>query len=222
MKRPAPVSSSGLIAGLRRDEAGSSVWRAWAGIAGPTVFIAAWWTLGSFRDGYSPVKDPISQLAAIDAPTRPVMTAGLLVFATTICAYASVLRTRFSGGAAGAAMLTAAATVGIAALPLGGRGGDVPHALAAGVAYAALAAIPLLAGRVQLARGHRYAAATSIATGMAVASTLVASLTLPHGTGLAQRVGLTIGDLWIMSSAVAALRSEPPSCEPLSRAHRGR
>lgn len=181
--------------------------RAWAGIAGPTAFIAAWATFGSLQAGYSPAHDPISRLAAIDAPTRPVMTAGLVVFAASMCAYASVLRTRFSRGAARAAMLTAAATAGIAALPLGGRGGDLPHGLAAGIAYAAFAAVPLLAGRAQLARGHRHAAATSMATGMAVAATLAASLALPDGTGLAQRVGLTIGDLWIMSTAAAALRS---------------
>jgi hypothetical protein len=196
--------------------------RAWAGIAGPTAFIAAWATLGALRGGYSPVNDPISQLAAIDAPSRPFMTAGLVVFAASMCAYAPVLRTRFSRGAAGAAVLTAAATVGIAALPLGGRGGDVPHGLAAGAAYASLAAVPLLAGRAQLAGGHRGAAAGSIATGMAVAATLAASVALPYGTGLAQRVGLTIGDVWIMSSAVAGLRSEPPSCQPRGRARHGR
>ena len=182
-------------------------WRARAGIAGPTVFIAAWWALGAIRDGYSPVNDPISRLAALDTPTRPVMTAGMLVFAAGVGAYAPILRTRYSGGAARAATLTAIATLGIAALPLGGHGGDEPHALAASVAYATLAATPLLAGRALLQHGDRRAAAVSIATGVAVAAALAASVALPHGTGLAQRLGLTIGDLWIMASAVAELRA---------------
>lgn len=187
----------------------ASRWREWAGIAGPTAFIAAWSTLGSGWDGYSPVNDPISRLAALGAPTRPAMTAGLVVFAAGVGAYAPVLRSR-SPGAARAATITAAATLGIAALPLGGLGGDGPHATAAGLAYAALAATPLLAGRAALARGDRRAAAVSIATGLTVAAALTASIVWPHQTGLAQRLGLTIGDAWIIASAVTALRATSP------------
>ena len=42
-------------------------WRAFAGIAGPATFIAAWSVLGATRSGYSPVHDPISRLAAVEA-----------------------------------------------------------------------------------------------------------------------------------------------------------
>lgn len=187
-----------------------SGWRAWAGIVGPAAFIAAWWALGSTSSGYSPIHDPISRLAAIDAPTRPVMTAGLLVFAAGVVAYVPVLRTRFSAGAARAATITALATVGIAAFPLGGIGGDEVHAVVAGVAYAAWAATPLLAGRAQLEHGDRTAATVSIATGIAVAVMLTVSVVVQDGTGLTQRLGLTLGDLWVMASAAVALRSASP------------
>jgi hypothetical protein len=182
-------------------------WQAWAGIAGPAAFITAWSTLGATRAGYSPLQDPISRLAAVGAPTRPVMTAGFVAFAAGVGAYAPVLRGSGLTGAARAATATAAATLGIAALPLGGPGGDQPHAVAAGLAYATLAATPLLAARPLARRGASGQASASVATGVTIASALVASVLLPRGTGLAQRVGLTVGDLWIVASAIRILRS---------------
>ena len=180
-------------------------WRACAGIAGPAAFIAAWSTLGATRVGYSPLQDPISRLAAVGAPTRPVMTAGFLTFAAGVGTYAPVLRTAGLSGAARAATITAASTLGIAALPLDGAGGDQPHAVAAGIAYAALAATPLLAARPLAQRGAHRTAAASVAIGLTVAGALAASVLLPRGAGLAQRLGLTVGDLWIIASAVHGL-----------------
>lgn len=141
------------------------------------------------------------------------MTAGFVAFAAGVGAYSSVLRDHKLRAAARAAKLTAAATLAIAMLPLGGSGGDGPHAAAAGVAYAALAAMPLLAARPLSRRGAHWAASASIATGITVAGALAASVVLPRGAGLAQRVGLTVGDLWIMVSASRSSErttSEPP------------
>lgn len=185
----------------------ASRWRSFAGIAGPVAFIAAWSGLGAKRVGYSPVREPISRLAAVDAPTRPAMSAGFVAFAAGVGAYSSVLRDNDLDGAARAARLTAVATFGIAALPLGRAGGDQPHAVAAGVAYAALAATPLLAARPLARRGEHRAAKVSFVTGIAVAGALAASVVLPRGVGLAQRVGLTAGHLWILISAVRVLRA---------------
>lgn len=176
-----------------------------AGIAGPVAFIAAWSILGLRRAGYSPVHDPISRLAAVDAPMRAVMTAGFLAFGAGVGLYAPQLR-RVAGGSAVAAAVTAAATVGIAATPLGGSLGDGPHAVAAGIAYTALAATPLLAVRKLHATGHPALSATSAATGLAIGALLAASAILPQGTGLAQRAGLTLGDAWIIASAIAMTR----------------
>lgn len=185
----------------------ASRWRAWAGIAGPVAFIATWSVLGTVRAGYSAVQDPISRLAAVGAPTRPVMTAGFVAFAAGVGLYSSVLREQDLGDASLAAKITAAAALVIAALPLGGPAGNVPHAVAAVVAYAALAAMPLLAARPLAAQGDGRAAVASIVAGAAIAAALAISVVGSDGTGLAQRVGLTVGDLWIMASALRSLRA---------------
>lgn len=178
-------------------------WRAAGGIAGPSAFVAAWSILGRGRDGYSPVHDPISRLAALDAETSGAMTVGFLAFGVGVGLYATALRRALPGGAAAAAASTAAATLAVGALPLGSSGGGVPHAIAAATAYASLAATPALGARTFFATGRRAAGRVSIAASGAVAAALTLSATLPRGAGLAQRVGLTIGDVWIMSTAAA-------------------
>lgn len=172
------------------------------GIAGPAAFIAAWSALGAAKPGYSPIQEPISRLAAVGASTRPAMTAGFLAFGVGVGCYSPTLG-RLSPSAVAAAAVTATATVAIAALPLGGPKGDTAHAVAAGTAYANLAALPLCAAGPLRRRGHSAAALLSAATGVGVAALLAASAVLPRGVGLAQRAGLTLGDAWIMVSALA-------------------
>ena len=67
-------------------------WRSIAGAVAPSVFITAWAVLGARTDGYSPVDDPISRLAAVGAPTRIPMTAALVAYAIGLGAYAGQLR----------------------------------------------------------------------------------------------------------------------------------
>lgn len=176
-------------------------WRALGGVAGPAAFITAWAVLGTSRPRYSPVHDPISRLAAVDAPTRWPMTAGLLAFGLGVGLYATELRRVAGVPASLAAATTAGAAAGLAALPLESTLGGAPHAACAGVAYASLAAVPVLGGRMLARRGQHAAAALSVAAGVASGVALLASATAPNGTGLLQRVGLTIGDVWIMISA---------------------
>ena len=135
------------------------------------------------------------------------MTAGFVAFAAGVGLYSSVLRDDDLRGAARAATVTAAAALGVAALPLGRPGGDQPHAIAAGLTYGALAATPVLAAPCLARRGAHRASAASTATGVTVAGALAASVVLPRGVGLAQRVGLTVGQLWIVMSAVHAYRA---------------
>src|SRR5688572_24486554 len=116
---------------VRPDPSSAPRWRAWAGVAGPVAFITAWASLGATRGGYAPVHDPISRLAEIGASTRPAMSLGFLAFAAGVGAYAPNLRGTYGVGAQRAATVTAAASVGIAALPLGGVGGDHAHAVMA-------------------------------------------------------------------------------------------
>lgn len=166
--------------------------RAIGGILGPAAFITAWAVLGARREGYSPVDDPISRLAALGASTRPAMTAGLLGFAVGVGAFSTTLPRR----PAIAAAVTAAASVGIALTPLDSSLGGAPHAVAAGTAYASLAALPIVGSRSAVGR----------ATGVLCGGLLLASIVAPGATGALQRAGLTVGDAWIVAAAVARLR----------------
>lgn len=183
-----------------------------AGATGPLAFVGAWLTAGSRAAGYSPVTDPISRLAAIGASTRPLMTTGLLVYAAGLAGYSARARpigdARPALGWWGASAACAVATAAVAATPLDGPWGGTPHALAAGSGYAALALVPLsAAGRLHRA-GRRRAATAAVATGSAVAACLVASVAGLPGTGAWQRAGLTLGDTWLVVTAIAAHRAK--------------
>jgi hypothetical protein len=180
-------------------------WRAVGGVAGPAAFVTAWSILGARRAGYSPVHDPISRLAEVGSSTRPGMTGGFLAFGLGVAVYSTALRPRLPGASIAAAT-TAVATVGVAAFPLGAAMGDGPHAAAAGIAYASLVAIPALGARTLGGQGQRAAARMSATIAAAAGSALVASTLSSSHTGLFQRLGLTIADVWIVGSAVWLLR----------------
>ncbi|CAN5208049.1 hypothetical protein BH18ACT4_BH18ACT4_10110 [soil metagenome] len=181
-------------------------WRRAAGVAGPVVFIAAWSVLGERYQGYSPVHDPISRLAAVDAPSRWAMTAGFVAFGALVSLYGAQLRVTLPGPTGLAAAITAVATIGIAVTPLGSALGGTAHSACAGVAYGALAATPLLGGRSLAAHGRRAAGYASMAAGVVSGASLLASALSPELTGLFQRVGLTVGDAWIVATALAPVR----------------
>ncbi len=86
--------------------------------------------------------------------------------------------------------------------------GDI-HGAFAGLAYASLAATPIAASVALRRTGNKTLARTSIATGLLCAAALVASVAGPdHVHGLLQRIGLTIGDAWIIASAIAMMRDQ--------------
>jgi hypothetical protein len=183
--------------------------RAWGGVVGPAVFVIAWVVLGRRQSGYSPVQDPISRLAAVDAPSRAAMTAAFLTFGAGVALYARELRSALPGGAALAAATTAAATVGIAAAPLGSSLGGAAHAACAGVAYVALALAPILGGRAFFRQGRTAAAGLSVVAGALCGGALVGSAISDRGIGLFQRTGLTVGDIWIVGTALWLVRRGP-------------
>jgi hypothetical membrane protein len=197
-------------------------WRAAAGIAGPIAFVLAWSTLGARRSGYSPIEQPISRLAEVGAPTRAAMTVGFAAFAAGVGAFSSLLRDGESRGASRAVAANAVATLGVAAFPLGASYGDNPHAAAAGLAYATLAATPLLAARDLRRRCAHRAAVASVAASVAIAAPLVASTVFDRRVGLAQRLGLTIGDIWIVVVAIRSLRQAGAVAQPMRESARPR
>lgn len=180
---------------------------AWGGVVGPTGFVAAWATAGALAEGYSPVQEAISHLAAVQAPTRWLMTAGFVCFGVAVPAYSSALRNSLGGRAWLAAATTGVATLGAGAFPLDtSPTTDRVHRCFAVVASTSLALTPVLAAQTLSARGHGRAAAASRLVGAMSGGCLVASAFVST-EGLLQRIGLTLSDGWLAASAVSILRS---------------
>jgi uncharacterized protein DUF998 len=170
------------------------------GVIGPATFVTAWAVLGARAKHYDPTRDPISRLAAVGAPSRPEMTAAFVAFSAGLSLYALAAREHLSPRVAALAAANALATLGVAAFPLEGFGGSAGHAIAAGTGYVTLAAMPIVSGR----RG-------GWAWSLAIAAALAASAAGTDRTGLFQRTGLTLGDAWIVGTALWMLtRQETP------------
>ena len=187
------------------------------GVVGPLAFVGCWIGAGRATASYSPFDDAISDLTAVGVPTRVVMTVGFVVFGLGLVAFGLALRDVLHGPAWIAAVVTGCSTIGVAATPLGGWSGDDVHALFAGLGYASLVALPLFAAR-EFARVDRTGwVVLSVATAIVAAASLGAS-TLGAHHGLWQRVGLTLGDAWIVAVAtclvVPVWSAPPPGFEP--------
>jgi hypothetical membrane protein len=177
------------------------------------VFVASWALLGAVKARYSPVHDPISDLAAVHASTRVVMTAAFVVFAIGMAFYARALRAALAGPAWIAAGTTGAATLLVAVFPLDHSSTiDSVHGLCAGLGYVTLAATALLSVRPLMRLGRpstaRVAAAAGAVSAIALALTLGGSFSGLLQRGFLQRTGLTAGDVWVVTSAVALRRRD--------------
>ena len=129
------------------------------------------------------------------------MTAALVVLGTGMMLYGLAVRQERWWPLP---VMNGLATFAVAALPLGGDY-DSSHGVAATAGYVTLAAIPLVASL----RGVRLSALIGLACGVCLLASVVVSR-----DGLFQRLGLTIGHLWIIASARELLRH--PSSTPLS------
>jgi hypothetical membrane protein len=181
-------------------------------VAGPAAFVAAWAVGGARTPGYSYVHDAISRIAAAGAPQRGLMSAGFVAYAVGVGAGSLALRRVLPGPAWMAAAVSALGTAGVALTPLDTSTAiDRSHAVTATVGYIGLAATPLLAAAPLRAAGRDGAAAASVAAGVLIAAALVASALVNDQVGLAQRVGLTAGDLWLAAAGIAIARRPHPS-----------
>lgn len=173
------------------------------GVVGPVVFASAWMIGGAMKEGYSPVHDAISRLAAIGSNTRPLMTTGFVAFGVAVPAAAAAFRRAIDGPAWISVAVTGIATLAVAAAPLEhSTSVDALHAVFAGIGYLSLAAAPLLAARPLARDGHPVLARLGVGVGSVAAVSLALTTTgLP--TGLFQRLGLTAGDVWLASTGVA-------------------
>ena len=172
------------------------------GVVGPSAFIAAW-AVGAFTNDrrLSAIDDAISQLAHVESNTRWLMTAGFVTFGVGVGLFAVSVRTTLGATTSAFLVATAASTLAVALLPLGASDTvDQLHGIAAAAGYVTLVAVPLAARRSLRRLGaHRLASAGVAATAVAAVS-LGASLALP-ATGAFQRLGLTVVDAWIITTA---------------------
>jgi hypothetical protein len=167
------------------------------GVLGPAGFVTAWSVLGATTPAvYSPVHDAISRLAAAQAPTRPGMTLGFAAFGIGVPLFGLALREELPESRA---WMTAVA-VGLAPLEKS-KQVDLLHGAFATVGYATLAATPWLAAPALRPGPARVSRAMAVASAAALAATA-----LGPSHGLLQRVGLTIGDGWIVAMAVKMMR----------------
>ena len=207
---------------------------AWGGVVGPAVFIADWAILGLTRPGYSPVGDAISRLAETGASTRPAMTSGFVAYGIGLIGYGLALRRAVPGPAWLFGVGTGVATFGVAAFPLGTPTSGAIHAAFAVTGYAGLVAVPAAVAVTLTAEGrrrsegdndsdsdsdsdsdpdpdgdrhpHRRKARLSALTSITAGAFLLGSIIGGPAHGLTQRAGLTIGDGWIILSALELLR----------------
>jgi hypothetical protein len=128
--------------------------------AAPVLLIGGWTLAAGLRpDRFDSIKDTISDLAAVDAPNRWVMTAALVGVGAAHVGTAIALRPA-TPAARWLLATGGVATVLVAANPLPAEGGSAPeHALAAGVAFVALGAWPAISWR-RTRRGERPGART--------------------------------------------------------------
>lgn len=188
------------------------------GIAGPAAFVGAWVVGGAVADGYDPLRDTISRLAEVGAPTRPLMTSGMVAFGVLVPVWARTLGDRLGSPWLRRAVTVAGlGTLGVAATPVtvdGGTTQDALHYAAAGVSYLAMAATPLVAAAGLRARGHGRAAAASVAAGVVATAALVGSVLVGEegavGSGGLQRLGLTTVDAWHWAAAATVLAGARP------------
>ncbi len=209
------MSPQARLSAVDRIRSAGLVW-------GPAVFIASWAAAGAMTQGYSPIRDHISDLDAIDAPTRPLMNVAFVAFAVAVGLAAGPLRRVVGTPSATAIGANALISIGIMLAPLGvSSDGDRLHAVVAGLGYLTLAAAGPSAASV-LARRSRALAVASVAVGGITLASIAASLTIEGSKGFWQRAGITTTDAWLITIGLLAVtgiigRDSGPATEPGER-----
>ena len=169
-------------------------WWGMASSAGAPVLLVGGWTVAAEQQppSFDPVSDTVSELMAVDAADRWVMTAVFLAVGVCYVVIGIALR---PAGLAGRLILIAGAVTGmmVAAHPQpAGGGGSVSHAVWASLGFAGLAAWPAGAWR----RGSSVPWAlrprvcfSAVAVQLLLLTWFVAELVIGAGqAGLAERV----------------------------------
>lgn len=186
---------------------------AWGLVVGPVAFVSAWAVGGLRTADYSPVHDAISRLAAVGSPERALMSTGFVVYGVAVMVGGLAVRSSVIGRAWPAVVVNGLATVAVAALPLDVSGtGDQAHGAAATIGYISLALVPALAAGPLAQAGHRRSAVVSVAASAAIGVCLALTV-VADAKGAFQRIGLGIGDVWLVAAglSLATLRRPHPT-----------
>lgn len=188
-------------------------WGVLSATAAPVLLVGGWTVSAALQPGsFNQVAGTISALAAHGAADRWVMTLALLGVGACHVITAAALRPAAAPGRL-LLMMGGVATVLVAANPVTtGRGGSLPHTLAAAVAFIALAAWPLLGGR----RGPSVPALLRLAACAGAAAALLGLLVwfaveLSTGggqVGLAERVAAGAQALWPLAVVLTCYRRQ--------------
>ncbi|MCU1370332.1 MAG: hypothetical protein JWO77_1526 [Ilumatobacteraceae bacterium] len=182
-------------------------WSALGLVAGPAAFIGGWVVGGGRTPDYSPINDAISRIAAVGAPDRDLMTAAFVAYGASVLVGSTALRTSPLRRVWPLAAVNGVATIAVAALPLEHSSSmDTWHGVAAGVGYVSIAALQLASAHPLRETGHDRAAALAVAGGLVTGAALVAT-TVSDANGLFQRLGLTVGDVWLIAAGLALFRA---------------
>lgn len=182
-------------------------WAALGLVAAPVAFIGGWVVGGGRMTGYSPVNDAISRIAAVGAPERDLMTAAFVAYGASVIVGSTALRTSPLRRVWPLAVVNGVATIAVAALPLDhSTAMDTWHGVAAGTGYVSIAALQLASAGPLRDTGHDRAAALALAGGVVTGAALVAT-TVSDANGFFQRLGLTVGDVWLVAAGIALFRA---------------
>lgn len=201
-------------------------------VAGPLASTIAWPVASAAQDGYSPWREDLSALAAVDAEHPWITIAGDLLLGTGALALALGLVIALRGrdvvvgacllATAGLAILVQAVaredcSTQLAACAARVRAGDVSwhhtlHDTSSGLAFLTALATPLVLARpFREDRGWRHLATYSVVTAALGVLLLVGYVATIGGAwnGLVQRVFLTVPIVWIV--VVGARLGRSPS-----------
>lgn len=187
-------------------------WALASALAAPVGMIGGWTVAAALQDGFDPVRETISALAASDATAPWVMTAGLALTGVAHVVTAAGLRPLPRLARAGHAV-GGLATLAVAALPVDAF--SHPHGVAAGVGFGALALWPAAAwrpGATGVRRRGVALGAAGVLTGLLVLFVAELQGLTPDGgaaTGLTERLVAGAQALWPLV-VVASLRRERP------------
>jgi hypothetical protein len=204
VRAPAASGSSATRTGVD-----GTPWSALGLAVGPAAFVTGWVVGGAaMPSGYSPVRNAISRIAAVGSPERATMTAAFVVYGVGVAVGALGMRRTLLRPCWVPAMVNGLATLAVAATPLDRSSTvDALHGLSATIGYLTITAVPLVAAPRLRRHGFRRAAVLSL-VGAVVSAVCLVLTAFSESKGLFQRVGLLSGDLWFVTTAVAATRGK--------------